>query len=294
MAAVESVATPFRVKAADPTALAKSSDLQLQTENRTAPRSPIIAPPVITDGPILIDSTQTLRMLTEAELSDAEGPQWFVVQLAVSEQAINLDTMPKLDIFSAFRLYSIAMPQQGKILHSMRLGFFREAVSAEAVAGYLKTFFSAPDVMRVSGAEQTRFAEPPAASHKETTNGSAKVVTLEEARHRTGKPTAPVLSNAVTQPTQRPGASAPVAVASAQTAKLPAKAANQSGARSAPKSAVASKTSAPLGKRPAARSRSLNDLLHEEARQVVLSESGIRRLEQKGSLLSRLVGKLTR
>ena len=47
-------------------------------------------------------------------------------------------------------------------------------------------------------------------------------------------------------------------------------------------------------KRPTSKNRSLNELLVEEAREVALSESGIRRMEAKGSLLSRLVGKLTR
>ena len=49
--------------------------------------------------------------------------------------------MPHLDIFEVYRLYSVASAGGGKIVHSLRLGFFREVVSAEAVSGYLKTFF---------------------------------------------------------------------------------------------------------------------------------------------------------
>ena len=82
-----------------------------------------------------LDSTQTIRALTAAELNDANQPKWFVVQLAISEQAINLDTMPHLDIFAAYRLYSVATAGSGKILHSLRLGFFKEEVSAQAVTG---------------------------------------------------------------------------------------------------------------------------------------------------------------
>ena len=55
------------------------------------------------------------------------------MQLAVSDQPVNLDAMPRLDIFEAYRLYSVATAGSGKIVHSLRLGFFKEAVSAEAV-----------------------------------------------------------------------------------------------------------------------------------------------------------------
>ena len=108
-----------------------------------------------------LDSTQTIRALTTAELSDEEQEKWFAIQLAVSEQPVNLDTMPHLDIFEAYRLYSVASAGGGKINHFLRLGFFREEVSAEAVSGYLKTFFPTPTVVRISIAEQTRFKDAP-------------------------------------------------------------------------------------------------------------------------------------
>ena len=89
--------------------------------------------------------------------------KWFAIQLAVSDQPVNLDAMPRLDIFEAYRLYSVATAGSGKIVHSLRLGFFKEAVSAEAVMGYLKTFFGSPTVMRVSVAEHARFKDAPSA-----------------------------------------------------------------------------------------------------------------------------------
>lgn len=279
-------ALPFRIQAADPAVL-RQSPLELQLDSDRPAAGHGIAPPRLTDAPILIDSTQTLRMLTEAELSDNEGPQWFALQLAVSDHAINLDTMPKLDIFAAFRLYSIATPQQGKIIHSLRLGFFKEKVSAEAVAGYLKTFFNTPDVLRVSGAEQLRFADPPKPPVlQETAHPTAKILPLNDARLRAGKSiqAAPVQA---AQP-QKPAAAPPNNPSLARHAKaVPAK-------PPGPVKAAAPAKKAPSGKRAAVRNRSLNELLHEEAREVELSESGIRRMEQKGSLLSRLVGKLTR
>lgn len=277
-------AEPFRVKPADPQATSKAANLKLTTELPDNIRHIAgVTGPLKTDGPVLIDSTQTLRILTETELADSDAPAWFAVQVAISEQPINLDAMPKLDIFKAFRLYSIAQTRQGTIEHSLRLGFFRESVSAEAVAGYLRTFFGSPEVLRVSAAEQTRFADPPAPPVLNDSAGkSARVVQLHPDKPAAAKPaTAPVLSAQPAAKAAQPVATKPVAIPAAKPAKQAAA------------SAVARKSSAPAGKRPA-KNRSLNELLVEEAREVALSESGIRRVEAKGSLLSRLVGKLTR
>ena len=68
--------------------------------------------------------------------------------------------MPRLDIFEAYRLYSVATAGSGKIVHSLRLGFFKEAVSAEAVIGLSARRSSArPTVMRISVAEHARFKD---------------------------------------------------------------------------------------------------------------------------------------
>ncbi|MEQ1581391.1 MAG: hypothetical protein ABL964_12415 [Steroidobacteraceae bacterium] len=283
--AAEATAQPFRVKPADPAVMNKAANLQLASELPEDIRKLAgMMATAKTEGPVLIDSTQTLRILTETELADSDGPAWFSVQVTVSDQPINIDAMPKLDIFKAFRLYSIAQTRQGRIEHALRLGFFRESVSAEAVSGYLKTFFGAPEVLRVSAAEQTRFADPPAPPVlSDSAGNSARVVQLHPDKPAMQKPaTAPVLTNAPTPKATPPAAKQPVAPPAAKPVKLAAA------------SAVARKSSAAPGKRTSSKSRSLNDLLVEEAREVALSESGIRRMEAKGSLLSRLVGKLTR
>jgi hypothetical protein len=276
---------PFRVKPADPTVMRKAASLELATELPANIRKLAdVTTTAKTDGPVLIDSTQTLRMLTETELADADAPAWFAVQVTVSEQPINVEAMPKLDIFKAFRLYSIAQTRQGRIEHSLRLGFFRESVSAEAIAGYLKTFFGAPEVLRVSTAEQTRFADPPAPPVLNDSAGkSARIVQLRPDKPAIPKPaSAPVLNPAPHPKAAQPAAKKPVAPPVAKPAKQAAA------------SAVARKSSPAATRRPSSKNRSLNQLLVEEAREVALSESGIRRMEAKGSLLSRLVGKLTR
>jgi hypothetical protein len=105
-----------------------------------------------------LDSTQTVRAITSSELYDSRRPKWYAVQLVVSDKSINLDMMPRLEVFAAHQLYAIAAKQETGTWHALRLGFFPDEQSAEVICGYLQTFFSSPSIVRVSEAEQTRFA----------------------------------------------------------------------------------------------------------------------------------------
>jgi hypothetical protein len=105
-----------------------------------------------------VDSTQTMRALSEAELYDSRQPRWFAIQLVVSDRPINLDMMPRLEAFSAHQLYALAAKHEKGTWHALRLGFFPDERSAETTCEHLRTFFSAPTTVRVSTAEQTRFA----------------------------------------------------------------------------------------------------------------------------------------
>jgi hypothetical protein len=106
-----------------------------------------------------LDSTQTLRALTTLELEDEDAMRWFVIQLALVEDAIDPDTVPNLDIFSVYRLYAVAGLDQGRIMHALRLGFFSEELAAAAVASYLSAYYEKPSIKRVSAAERDRFAD---------------------------------------------------------------------------------------------------------------------------------------
>jgi hypothetical protein len=106
-----------------------------------------------------LETTQTVRALTAVELEDDELLRWFVIQLSLSEDAFDSDTVPNLDIFSVYRLYCVAGIDQGRILHALRLGFFTEEVAAAAVASYLAEFYGKPIVKRVSAAERNRFVD---------------------------------------------------------------------------------------------------------------------------------------
>jgi len=264
-----------------------------------------------------LDSTQTIRALTSDELNDGAIEKWFAIQLAVSEQPVNLDAMPHLDIFEAYRLYSVANAGSGKIMHALRLGFFREAVSAEAVAGYLKTFFAATSVLRISSAEQLRFKDAPAPKAPAPVEvRNDKVVDLNQARDRATRPAIPTVTMEVAP--QRGGAEIDRSPTGAfKTGSHAARVASKQNSGStgshkalnptlkpAPKAAAksagpATKHSAPIKPNNSATGRyrappkmSLQEQLLEEAREVELSESGIRRLPKNDSLLSRLVDKL--
>jgi hypothetical protein len=230
----------------------------------------------------------------------------------VSDQPVNLDAMPRLDIFEAYRLYSVASAGSGKITHALRIGFFREEVSAEAVSGYLKTFFASTTVVRISIAEQARFKDAPAPKPQAK---EGKVLDLSHARDRSPKPV-PTVTMEVSTPRFDPNATgsfkpnatgAHKALATgahkAMTATGAHMALGATGTHKSLKAASkaappATKRSAPLSKTAASGKhkslqpkKSLSQQLMDEAREVELSESGIRKLPKSDSLLAKMFGK---
>ena len=284
------------------------------------PAAPALPPLRITGAstaqPPELDSTQTIRALTSSEMEDAAQEKWFAVQLAVSEQPVNLDAMPRLDIFEAYRLYSVATAGSGKIVHSLRLGFFKEAVSAEAVSGYLKTFFGSPTIMRISVAEHARFKDPPSAKKPTAPAHEGKVVELNHCTH--GAPgrsdrddgsgagrgsrcdrLVPAARHRFIQDRRDRHAQG-----SCYAARYKALATGTHRAlerrrevrRPARQARVDRRTATPASTRPLppVEKKSLAEQLLDEAREVELSESGIRKLPKNDSLLSRMFGKLTK
>jgi len=226
-----------------------------------------------------LDSTQTIRTLTKNELADANREKWFTVQLALSDHPANLDTMPRLDIFEAYSLYSVAALEGSKIRHALRLGFFKEEVSAEAVMGYLKTFFNEPVIVRISDAEHTRFADTP--KFASMLKQAASTTTSDQNRptKTTPIPNVPTINAAVTR-TTAPNRPAP-RTATPPTKRAPAH-------TTTPKSSAAPKAGGKTAH------KSLQQDMLDEARLLGLSETAILRVQKNPSLLSRLVGKLTK
>ncbi len=123
------------------------------------PASPAPKPQAVAKPSPSVESTQTVRALSELELRNDQASQWFVIQLSLSEQAFDSESVPNLDIFSVYRLYSVAGIDQGRIVHALRLGFFSEGGAAAAVASYLSAYYDKPTVKRVSTAERDRFVD---------------------------------------------------------------------------------------------------------------------------------------
>ncbi len=169
------------------------------------------APKVTDDYVPILDTTMTIRTISLAEMEDENQPKWFAVQLAMSEQPFNLDAMPRLDIFAAYRVYSVVVNgDDAKTKHSLRLGFFKEEVSADAVSGYLKTFFPSPIITRVGIAEYERFLEPKTAPPAEPEN---KVVSLNEKRDHVAEPSKPTFG---VNPAPSPARAKPAPAGNAQ------------------------------------------------------------------------------
>ncbi|MDP8983591.1 MAG: SPOR domain-containing protein [Pseudomonadota bacterium] len=130
---------------------------ELQSTTPAQPRPKSSAKPVY-KAPTSLDSTQTLRPLSQSELQDLAS-RWFVIELSVAGTPFDPATVPNLDIFVLYTLYSIEGIDQGQVTHALRLGFFGEEMAAQAVANYLTTYYENSTVKRVSVAERERFAE---------------------------------------------------------------------------------------------------------------------------------------
>lgn len=212
------------------------------------------------------DSTQTVRAMRLPELYDSHAPRWYVVQLVVSDKPVNLDLMPRLEVFAAHRLYAVAGEQQNATRYALRLGFFSDEASAEPICGYMRSFFSSPSIVRVSVAEQARFAQPAAA------------------RAAAGQPTT----------SSTPAARAGVASLSrppAATLAVPRQAVAQRPATTNKPANTLRPSRTSGSQKLVKKTKTLAEQLMEEAREVQLSRSGKHRaVSQQGSWLARLFG----
>ena len=98
----------------------------------------------------------------------AAAEKLLVIQLLLSEREIEPDSVPNLAIFNEYRLYSAVGYEQGKVMHALRLGFFTDDAPAEAVAGYLRAYFEAAAVTRVSFEERERFGKRRVSARKDS------------------------------------------------------------------------------------------------------------------------------
>jgi hypothetical protein len=154
-----------------------------------------------------LDATQTLRALTAVELEDAQALRWFSIQLSLSDRGFNPDSLPNLDIFSEYRLYSISVSDQGKPMHALRLGFFSEESAAAAVAAYLGAFYDHPLIKRISVAERERFSAHRLEARKDI-GATGKHAVIEITDERIARPKRLDSSTLTPRPPRPPGAAA--------------------------------------------------------------------------------------
>jgi hypothetical protein len=151
---------PAAAKQVSPAMVTAVAPAALTPQQKLPVRAPV---PLQAEQPsqraINLESTQTVRALTELELEDDQTSCWFAIQLSLAEEPFDPETLPNLDIFSVYRLYSVAGIDKGRIVHALRLGFFTEQIAAGAVASYLAAFYDNPAIKRVSAAERERFAD---------------------------------------------------------------------------------------------------------------------------------------
>lgn len=83
-------------------------------------------------------------------------PAVFAVQLLWSVQAIDMNQVPQLAIFSAYTLYGAEGNRDGRRWYGLRLGFFTDAVSAKQVAQYVRSEFTSVSVVPVTTRERDR------------------------------------------------------------------------------------------------------------------------------------------
>ncbi len=163
---------------------AKVEPVPLKILQQRAPDTPTVAPagdvPVMTDTQVLRvlearryepmeaeapaendvrgislvgpDETQQRRALKEAVAQGA--PVLFSVQMFEPAADISLLEIPSLSIFRAYTLYKTTVMREHRPTHSLRLGFFKDAISAKQVAYYVRSHFPAVAVVPVTEQER--------------------------------------------------------------------------------------------------------------------------------------------
>jgi hypothetical protein len=98
------------------------------------------------------EDTNTRLVLRDAVARNS--PVFFAVQLQWSVQPIDMKSVPPHPIFRAYKLYAAEGCRKGRTWFFLRLGFFRDAISAKQVAQYLRQSFASAAVVPVSPQEQ--------------------------------------------------------------------------------------------------------------------------------------------
>jgi hypothetical protein len=133
--------------------------------------------------------------------------QKFAVQLVWSTKPVQTSAVPQLAIFEAYTLYTVQVERAGRRWYGLRLGFFKDPLSARQVALYARSDFSAAAVVPVSDRECDKAAAAALAAQslhgasvapKSRTSAADEIVLNEEkpAPAAVRRPVAPVAAAA--------------------------------------------------------------------------------------------------
>jgi hypothetical protein len=132
-------------------------------------RAPLATPASRTVNRVPMTPSQVLQLLESAPrartpVAPAKPPsdpaagsfaqgQKFAVQLIWATTPVQPGNVPQLAIFEAYTLYSVQVERAGRRWYGLRLGFFKDPLSARQVALYARSDFSAASVVPVSDRE---------------------------------------------------------------------------------------------------------------------------------------------
>jgi hypothetical protein len=108
------------------------------------------------------EDTQTLRDIKLEAQSNA--PASYAVQLVWAVQPIDMDSLPHLAIFDAYKLYHVEGNRHGRRWYGLRLGFFTDPTAAKQVAMYVRSEYTAVAVVPVTAKEKNSAAGPATAT----------------------------------------------------------------------------------------------------------------------------------
>jgi hypothetical protein len=107
-------------------------------------RANVVAEFPVADRPVL------------ATVAKIRSTKAYVIQVALSVVAFDPSSVPHLDVFDSYHLYCDVSLENDFVHNALRLGFFTEAGSATALAGYLASYFDSPRVVQIDAAEEAR------------------------------------------------------------------------------------------------------------------------------------------
>jgi hypothetical protein len=103
----------------------------------------------------------------------------YAVQVALAVVAFDPCSVPRLDVFDSYHLYSDISLENGLMRNALRLGFFTEARAAKALASYLNAYFDSPRVVQIDAAEEARSVHHKFVACKDVGGDSGKHLAIE-------------------------------------------------------------------------------------------------------------------